>query len=308
MTEPAPLSLLRTAFGVLLGMLAVAGWGIYNVGVEIGQTQGFRPADLTVLRFGVGALVLLPWFVWRGWRLDQRRLILLALVVGPVFALLFNAGFALAPLAHAVVIGPGMSVLVALLLVRVIDGQRIGLRRMLALGVLVAGLVVIGMDRGAPKSLSGPVLLGDLCFVATGSLWGIYSYLLGRWKMPPVETTAGIALYASAVFVPAYLLIWGIPERPLAAWAEQAVYQGLIGGSGALVAFAAAVAVLGTGRSAVFNALVPPSAVLMAIPMVGLYPNPVQWLGVGLATTGLMLSLNIPTRRRGLPLVPPTGT
>ncbi|MDO9527060.1 MAG: DMT family transporter, partial [Gemmobacter sp.] len=245
MTDTAAPNMLRTGLGVLLGMLAVLGWGIYNVGAEIGQAQGFRPADLTMLRFGVGALVLLPWFLWRGWRLNQRRLVILALVVGPVFAMMFNAGFRLAPLAHAVVIGPGMSVLMALFLVRVIDGQRISLRRMLALGLLVAGLVVIGLDRGAPKSLTGSVLLGDLCFIGSGSLWGLYSYLLGRWKMPPVETTAGVALYASVVFVPLYLIVWGIPDLGRALWLEQALYQGLIGGSGALVAFAGAVSVMG---------------------------------------------------------------
>lgn len=281
----------RSLVGISLGMLAVVGWGIYNVGTEIGQAQGFRAPDLTLLRYGVGALVLLPWFVWRGRGLDQRRLVVLALVGGPVFALILNQGYQLAPLAHAVVIGPAMSIITTLSLVRVVDGQKISARRMLGMAILLGGLAVIGLDRGGGTQITTSVLKGDLCFVGSGGLWGLYSWLLGRWRMPPVETTAGVAIYASAVYVPVYLTLWGLPDLPGAVWAQQVLFQGLIGGSGALVAFAMAVGILGTARAAVFNALVPPSAVLMAIPMAAMFPSPLQWLGVGLATVGLMLAL-----------------
>ncbi len=296
MTEtPAPVRLLA---GIGLGLLAVTGWGLYNVGTEIAQTQGFRPQDLTLLRYGVAGLVLLPWFLWRGLRLDQRRLILMALLVGPAFSLAFNLGFRLAPLAHAVVIGPGASVLVALALVRFVDRQPISLLRLFGLALLLAGLVVIGADRGGtPKATGLWAVAGDLCFVVSGSLWGVFSWLLGRWKMPPVETTAGVAVYATLMFLPVYLLVWGPPDAPGLPWLHQALVQGMIGGSGAPAAFAAAVLLLGTGRASVFNALVPPSAVLMAIPVVGIVPNALQWLGVGLATAGLILSMALPARR-----------
>ena len=304
MTEA--LSPARLTAGIVLGLIAVAGWGLFNVGTEIGQAQGFRPQDLTLLRYGVAGLVLLPWFLWRGLRLDQWRLIVLALLVGPAFSLVFNLGFRLAPLAHAVVIGPGMSVLVALALVRFVDRQPISALRVFGLALLLAGLLVIGADRGgSPKATGLWAVAGDLCFVISGSLWGTFSWLLGRWRMPPVETTAGVAIYASGLFIPAYLLIWGFPDAPGLPWLDQAVIQGVIAGSGAPAAFAAAVMLLGTGRASVFNALVPPSAVLMAIPVAGILPNPLQWLGVGLATVGLTLSMAIPARRGpGLPRGP----
>lgn len=308
MTEP--LAPARLATGILLGCLAVTGWGLFNVGTELGQAQGFRPQDLTLLRYGVAGLVLLPWFLWRGLRLDQRRLILLALLVGPAFSMAFNLGFRLAPLAHAVVIGPGMSVLVALALVRFVDRQPISALRLFGLALLMAGLLVIGADRdGSAKATGLWALAGDLCFVVSGTLWGIFSWLLGRWRMPPVETTAGVAIYACVMFLPVYLLVWGLPDAPDLPWLQQALVQGVIGGSGAPAAFAAAVVLLGTGRASVFNALVPPSAALMAIPVVGILPNPLQWLGIGLATIGLILSMALPARRgRGLPGGPPAAT
>ncbi|MFN6976544.1 MAG: DMT family transporter [Gemmobacter sp.] len=290
----------RTLAGIGLGLIAVTGWAYYNVGTELARAEGFRPADLAALRFGVGALVLLPCFVLaRGWRLPQRRLMLFALIVGPPFALLFNTGFQLAPLSHAVVIGPGMSVLVALALVRFVDGQRMPPLRLVGLALLMAGLVAIGADRADTGKASGlPAVLGDLCFVATGSLWGLFSWLLARWRLPPVQAAAGLALYSAAVFLPAWFVVWGVPELSAAAWAHQAVAQGLIGGSGAPVAFAAALAILGAGRGSVFNALVPPAAVLMAMPVAGILPNPLQWAGVALASTGLVLSMAVGGMRR----------
>lgn len=294
MTEPA-----RQAAGIALGLLAVAGWAWYNVGTELARAEGFRPADLVALRFGVAALVLLPFFVWRGWRLPQRKVLLLAALVGPPFSLLFNIGFQLAPLSHAVVIGPGASVLVALVLVRVLDGQRISPLRLVGLALLMAGLIAVGADRADTAKASGWwAVLGDLCFVASGALWGGYSWLLGRWRLPAVEVTAGLALYAALAFLPVWLLVWGIPELPTEAWTHQIVTQGLIAGSGAPVAFSAALVILGAGRGSVFNALVPPAAVLMAMPVTGLVPNALQWAGVVLASVGLILSMALPARRR----------
>ncbi len=282
----------RQLAGFALGLLAVAGWAYYNVGTELARAEGFRPADLAALRFGVAALVLLPFFVWRGWRLPQRRVLLLALIVGPPFSLLFNTGFQLAPLSHAVVIGPGVSVLVALVLVRVLDGQRIGALRLAGLALLMAGLVVIGADRGDTAKASGwMAVLGDLCFVASGALWGVYSWLLGRWRLPAVEVTAGLALYSAIALVPVWFVVWGLPDVSAAAWGHQIVTQGLIAGSGAPIAFSAALAILGAGRGSVFNALVPPAAVLMAMPVTGLVPNSLQWAGVALASVGLILSM-----------------
>ena len=293
MTEPA-----RQAAGIALGLAAVAGWAWYNVGTELARGEGFRPADLTALRFGVAALVLLPVFLWRGWRLPQRRLILLALLVGPAFALVFNTGFQLVPLSHAVVIGPGASVLSALALVRWVDGRRIPPLRVLGLALLLGGLLAIAADRDDTAKASGWLaVLGDLCFVLAGSLWGVYSWLLGRWKLPPVQVTAGLALYSALAFVPVWVLVWGVPDLPAAAWAHQIVTQGLIAGSGAPIAYTAAVAILGTGRASVFNAMVPPAAVLVALPVTGLWPNSLQWAGVALATLGLILSMALPDRR-----------
>jgi drug/metabolite transporter (DMT)-like permease len=284
----------RLRQGVALGIAAAFSWGFYNVGAEIGQASGFRPPDLTVLRYGVAALLLLPvlWLERRNLP-PFRQIALVTLLIGPPFALLFNLGFQRAPLSHAVVIGPGASMLMANFLVWWRYHQPLGFNRKLGIAVLVAGLLVIAADQPAPKASGGYVLVGDLCFIGSGSLWGIYVYVMGRWRLPPVRTTAAVAALASVLFVPVYLVVWGVPDMPARLWAEQAFYQGAIGGCLAFVVFAAAVGRLGAGRAALFAALVPSSAVLLAIPMTGQWPGPLEWAGVVLASAGLMISLDL---------------
>lgn len=289
----------RQAQGVALGFLAALSWGVYNVGAEIGQASGFRPADLTLLRYGGAALLMAPLLFLARHRLPPlRRVAVLALMVGPLFALAFNEGFQRAPLSHAVVIGPGMSMLVANLLDRWTGGQRLGWRRFLGIAVLIGGLLIIASDAPAARAGRGSVLAGDLFFVLSGSLWGVYVFTMGRWKLPAVETTAAIATLATLVYLPVYLWIWGWPAMAPALWAEQFFYQGAVGGCLAFVIFAAAVIRLGAGRAALFSALVPGSAVLLAIPLAGQWPNATQWAGVAVTTLGLMISLDL---RRGLP-------
>ena len=136
-------------------------------------------------------------------------------------------------------------------------------------------------------------MLGDLCFVCTGILWGTMTWLVGRWNLSPVPLAAAVAGLSSLVFLPAYLIIWGPSDLPPRLWLEQAIYQGAIGGCLAFVAFGATVRVLGAGRAAVFSALVPPLAVLIGIPATGVWPDLVQWVGVSLASIGLTVSLEL---------------
>lgn len=282
--------------GVGLGLVATLAWAFYNVGTDIGRADGFSSADLTMLRYGVAALLLTPFLLlsqgdWRA-KLPLWRIVLLTVTIGPPFALLINTGYGIAPLAHAVVISPGTTMLTANLLYRFVDGHPMPLHRKAGMVMLCLGLVAIAADQPPSKQEGMPVWLGDLCFVGSGFLWGLFAWLAGRWKLPAVETTAAASLLSALVFLPVYLIHFGVPERPLSLWLEQAVYQGVLGGCLAIVAFAACVVRLGAGPAALFPALLPPTAVLVAIPLAGQWPSALQWTGIALGAAGLIISLD----------------
>lgn len=288
----------RLGTGIALGLGAAFTWGLYNVGADLGRTDGFRPPDLTLLRYLVPALVLWPVLLRGTGRPSLVQAVVLAALVGPGFAMLFNLGFRFAPLSHAVVIGPGVTMLVAQALTHLSTRTRPSRARVTGIGILLVSLLLIASELPPPRVEGVPVLLGDVCFVGSGSLWGVYTFLMGRWRMAPMAATAAIAGTSSLVFLPIYLGVWGIPRMPAGLWAEQIVFQGVIGGALAFVIFAATVNRLGAGRAALFPALVPMTAALMAIPITGHVPPPVQWIAIALATAGLAISLDLRAQMR----------
>ncbi|WP_417433111.1 DMT family transporter [Hoeflea sp.] len=285
-----------TIKGVGLGLAAALLWAVYNVGVEIGRAEGFTSADLAILRYGVAGLILAPLLAMQ-WRklppsLTLPRAIMLSCIIGPPFAFLFNTGYGLAPLAHAVVISPGMSMLVANMLPILLDGQRLSVNRKLGIAVLIIGLMAIAADRPVTTGSGDTAILGDLCFVGSGSLWGVFIYLMARWRLPAIATTAATSILSAVFFLPFYILYFDPAPLPLAAWIEQAIYQGAIGGSLAIIVFASSISLLGSGLAGLFPALVPPLAVLLAIPLARQWPNALQTLGVVIASGGLIVSLD----------------
>jgi drug/metabolite transporter (DMT)-like permease len=63
--------------------------------------------------------------------------------------------------------------------------------------------------------------------------------------------------------------------------------------------FAIAATNLGTTPTAGFAAAVPASATLLAIPVLGEWPAGLEWIGIGVVTTGLTLLLLQPRPRGG---------
>ena len=288
------------AQGIALGFAATVFWAFYNVGTAIGRADGFSSADLAMLRFGIAAVLLAPLLLARnGWRgaLPPRRILALTVLIGPPFAFLINTGYGIAPLAHAVVISPGVTMLAANALSAFVEGRAVPWQRRIGIVLLVAGLIAIAADQPATPASGTPAWVGDLCFVASGSLWGCFTWLVGCWRLPALETTAAVSLSSALCLLPIYLVVFGVPDHPPMLWATQALYQGVLGGALAIVAFAGCVRRLGTGTAALFPALLPPAAVMLAIPLASQAPSPSQWLGVTLASAGLLVSLDIMRRR-----------
>lgn len=282
--------------GLAWGLLAAAIWASYSVLARLAVKTGLGPGELTLLRFAPGALLMAP-LVWR-WGLRDlagigwRRGLVLALLSGPLFSLLFMSGFTLAPLAHGAVIAPAFQMLTGVGLSAWLAHQRLTRETALGAAVVAIGLVFIGGD-GLTQAQSRQTLLGDALFAAAGSCWGLFGALSRRWQVDPLRLTGVTVVLALLLFAPPYLL-FGEPSRLLAAAPSQLllqiVAQGLGAGLVAVLAFSRAVALLGSGRAAFFGALVPGAAALLAIPVLDEVPTLLQTLGIGAVVCGLLLA------------------
>lgn len=295
-TAAPPTASSNLAAGLAWGLLAAAIWASYSVLARLAVKAGLSPGDLTLLRFAPGALVMLPFLFRWGWRdlagIGWGRGLVLTVLAGPGFSLLFMTGFTLAPLAHGAVVAPAFQMLTGLTLAALIAHQRWTRETAIgAVGVLI-GLACMGGD----SLLHGEgrmTLLGDALFAAAGVCWGLFGALSRRWQVDPLRVTGVVVVLSFLMFAPGFVLLadW---QRLAAAGpgmlALQVLAQGLGAGLVAVLAFSRAAALLGSGRAAFFGAMVPGAAALLAIPVLGEVPTLLQVLGILAVVAGLLVA------------------
>jgi drug/metabolite transporter (DMT)-like permease len=302
-TAPAPGSL-APAVGRLSGWLwggtAALVWGGYMAFARAGVVGGLAPIDFALLRFLPAALIMLPFLARRGLRdaggIGWGRGAVLTALAGPAFILLGTLSFLWAPLAHAAVLQPGMVTLGAMALAVLLLGERVPGLRWVGAGVVVAGLALVS---GAGLT-GGEAWRGDLCFVAAGLLWALFTVASRRWRVDPLAATAVVSVLGGLVAVPLWLALGDASALLAQGWGVigvQALVQGPLSGVLAVYAFSRAVAALGAARAALFPAMVPVVAVLLGLPVAGEWPTAGQWLGLAVVMAGLPVAMGL--LRRG---------
>ena len=281
--------------GLAWAVTAALAWASYLAFARVGVVGGLAPLDFALLRYGVAGLILLPVLLRRtplrlgglGW----RRGLLLAALAGPPFILFSTLGYRYAPLAHGAVVQPAVVTIGTTALAVLLLGERVTRLRWVGLGVVLAGLTVVS---GA--GFAGGAWRGDLAFAAAGLLWAGFTIASRHMRAEALTATAVVSVLGGA----ASLGLWlgfGDPAAMLAqGWrilVVQAVVQGGVVGVLAVYAFARAVALLGAARAAMAPAVVPALAVVFGIPVAGEWPEPAQWLGLGVVMAGLPLAMGL---------------
>jgi drug/metabolite transporter (DMT)-like permease len=282
--------------GLAWGLLAAAIWAVYSVLARLGVTSGLSPVDMSWLRFAPGALLTLP-LMWRwGWRdlagIGWGRGLLLTLLAGPGFALLFMTGFTLAPLAHGAVVAPAGQMLAGLGLSAWLAHQPLSRESLVGAGFVLLGLLFMGGD-SLLHGEGGTTLLGDLLFAVAGFCWGLFGTLSRRWKVDPLRVTVVVVVMSFLIITPPYLALADLSRLANAGIGMltlQLLSQGLGAGLVAVLAYSRAAALLGSGRAAFFGAMVPGAASLLAIPVLGEVPTALQAMGIASVVIGLLIA------------------
>lgn len=282
----------RLAVLAILGAMVIYG---ANFGVTRYATQhGLTPSDLVALRFLVAGPLLLPHFLGRGWRtcagIGWKRGLVLGVASGAPMTLFMNTGLAYAPAAHGAALGPGTVTLIGVLYGMVAAGIGPSVWTLLGLAAILGGLASIaiaGSVAGSPN-----VVIGDLCFLVSGLLWGFYPILLHRWRVGPT-TSAAIVAVLSLAYLPFYfaLLQPRIFDAPIGLVLFQAAFQGGLNIIVGLWLWGHAVRVLGPAKTQFFPPLIPVLGTLFAIPILGEVPGPIQAVGLCLIVGGIVLAL-----------------
>jgi drug/metabolite transporter (DMT)-like permease len=284
--------------GILIGLCAASIGALYTVFARQGLAQGLAPWDLTFLRFAVAGLITLPILAvaiftqWQKLRQHWRIWLAVSVLAGPLFGMLMFGALHFAPASHAAVFPFTAMSVMGMMMAAVFLGDRITLRRMIGVVIVICGLVVLaGLSS---ESLHGRALLGDLLFIAAGTMWAGFGILLRKHRLNPMLATAVISFAALITYVPLYLILTGAQSLRMASLPNvltQVLVQGVIAGGGTLYTYGKMVSLLGPARAAIFPALAPGIAALMAWPVLGHLPSHAELTGLTLAITGLIISV-----------------
>jgi drug/metabolite transporter (DMT)-like permease len=256
--------------------LAVLIWASYPVATRAGVTGSFAPQELVTLRFGVGALLFLPYLLLH-FRAIRRGAWLqgvpLTLFQGAGMGALVICGLQLAPANHAAALGPGVNPAWVALLGFLVFARRPSARIIVGAALCATGVLALAWWSATEQNAA--VLAGDAMFLAASALGALYVLQLRNWGVGAIQGAAIVSLYSAMVVVPWHL--WSAPEplwrvTPLQLlW--QTLWQGVLIGCVALIALNHAISRLGAERSSSLVALVPVLTAVLALVFLGEVPS-----------------------------------
>lgn len=282
------------SLGLAFGLAAAFAWGAQAVVARSGTVGGYTPLDLAALRYIAAGLVLAP-FAWRAraalLAIGLPRLIVVAIAGGAGNALLFGWGLVHAPASHGGTIAPITAAIMGAVLGIPLLREWPTRGRVVAIGVIVAGVALIGWD-GIGGAHPG-AWRGDLILLCAGTTWAAFTLLLRRWQVPALAGNAAVCCLSALMLVPVWLALGmgSVPDHPIGMTLLQMVAQGLVASALATTLYARAGELLGATRTACLTALVPVTAVILSVLVLAEPLGLAKLTGVTLAVGGMLAAV-----------------
>ena len=278
--------------GYLAAAIAVLIWASYPVATRAAVTGSFGAMDLVALRFGLGALLFVPYLLYHCRAIGRAvwlKGVPLTLFQGVGMGALVIGGLQFAPASHQAALGPGVSPAWVAILGFVVFARKPSAAMVFGAALCAAGVLALTLAGTARADAS--VLLGDAMFLAASALGALYVLQLRNWGVSAMQSAAIVSVYSALVVVPWYLCcdvepLWHVAPAELL-W--QALWQGVLIGCVSLVALNCAIQRLGAERSSAMVALVPVVSAVLAAVFLGERPSPVEIAAILAISAGVSI-------------------
>jgi drug/metabolite transporter (DMT)-like permease len=276
-------------------VLVVLLWGANFTFIKLGIAQ--IPAfTFAGIRFTLAGIVLLSLVRLRegsiAWpRGSLGRVVVLGLLGNTIYQALFMLGLERTSVANASLIVAAAPVIVA------VFGTVTGIERLTA--PLIGGVVLATLGVTLVVAMRGPAfgtetLVGDLAVLIATFSWAAYTLLLRKYRLG----VSDLRLTALTMLTGAPgLALLGLPGFLHTDWrsVRLSAWIGVAGSTFLAIVVAyilwnRAVRQLGSARASIFSSGVPLTAMLVAWPVLGEHPRPLQIAGAVLIVGGVLLS------------------
>ena len=289
--------------GILFGLATSLVWSGWAVATRFAMTTTLAPHDVTFLRYSVSCLCLLPVLFRNGFALQRiglTRMVVMVVGAGAPFMILTSTGMRFAPASHVATLMIGAMPLFVALMSALFFGQRFNRLQLIGFAAVISGVACIGGYAVVFDRSSGGEWRGDILFVVCGMLFAGYTLAQRRSGISAWHAAALVSTCSTIAFAPFYFLVFH-PNLLTAPW-QEVLFQTFAQGIGiailGLLLYGEAVRRLGAPHGAVFGALVPGLASLLAAPLLGELPRASTMVGVVLVSAGVVLVTGVLTQRR----------
>jgi drug/metabolite transporter (DMT)-like permease len=188
---------------------------------------------------------------------------------------------------------PGTMPLFVALIGVVMFHERLGGWRGLGMALIAIGVLCIG-GRGLADTANGS-WRGHVLFLAGALMWGIYTHAYRRSGLDPLKAAAIVGLWSIVILLPfgASSLVHALASGLAGPIVLQAILQGFLSGVVATVLYGVAIDRLGASQAAALSPLGPVLATLLAVPLLGEYPDAAALVGLIVAAAGVVLASGI---------------
>ncbi len=289
---------LSAGLGAISALSVVLIWASWLISTRHSVGTSLSALDLSLLRYGVPALVLAPVWLRTGlWpkKTPKLPLILMVLGSGAPFFQVVGFGMKSTPASAAGVLLPGVMPLAVALIGIVLLGERPDRMRRLGMAAIFCGGVLLLLG-----SLSTGVLSWKSYVVLPigATLWAVYTHAFRHSGLSAYEGGALICAWSTIInlaLVP--FLGTHLFDAPVSETGLQVLTQGILSGLLATILYGNAVRALGGTQAAAYTAVTPVAAALGGAVLLG-EPLGALTIAATLVTgAGVLLSTGILSRR-----------
>jgi len=279
--------------------LLVAGllWGLTWIPLKYFGSQGLTGITLTMMSYGMVAILALPWILYRrGSWWAQRRLVLMIAITGG----LANVCFLTAILRGEVVrvmllfyLAPVWGVLGG----RIFFGEPLTRLRLLGVATAVTGAFLL---LGGPAVLATPPGIIDLLALASGLFFASQNIVTRAADRTPLDAKS-LVVFVGCGAMSGVLVLAGtqpLPDMPLPLIGQLFAFAG-VWMLGAMVVTAWGVSRLEAGRAAILLVFELVTAVVSAMWIAGERLDSLEWVGAAMIVGAALLEGRPTTTKKG---------
>jgi drug/metabolite transporter (DMT)-like permease len=272
-------------------------WAGFFISLRQAAQSSLMLADVALIRFGLAALILLPFTIKQmpAYRQVKKRY-LFGLFVGsglPYF-LIAGTGMRFASVAEGSTLIPGLIPLFVSGIAVIFYREKLSKARQLGLMLIAVGAsIMVGFTL---LDLESGHWRGHLIFILCALLWAYFTVSMRMAGLKPLQATSFILWSSFTVLVP--LVLIGVFDTNLVnsdasdIW-FQVIVQGLGVGFIASITYTYAISKLGAEVSAALGSLTPVIASIIAIPVLGEAIDLYSIIGMALIMFGVVCASGV---------------